>query len=132
MDANATTKAPIQEARPVPVPVIEAAQPEIAAVEISSVEADEQALERFAEAKGESPEAAKKDVADAKVEAMPMPTMDEIQKIEKDTVMVEVEKILEDGLADHWKTMPDALKPLFKQKGEAVAKAIAGMIKQSI
>lgn len=100
--------------------------------ELSGVEADRLALEQFAEKQGDTPEQAKKDVAASKPEVLPMPTVEQVRRMEKDQISVEVEKILEDGLAEQWKAMPDALKPLFKQKGEQVSQAIADMIRQAI
>jgi hypothetical protein len=106
--------------------------PPLESPDLSSVEADRQALEQYAESQGETPEQARIDVAAGKEEILPIPTSEAVSRMEKDQVTVEVEKILEEGLAEHWKTMPEALKPMFKQKGEQVAKAISQMIKQSI
>lgn len=47
----------------------------------------------------------------------------------KDEVLVEVEKIMEKGLDDLYKSLPDAAKPIFKKKGEETAASLAQMVR---
>lgn len=49
--------------------------------------------------------------------------------MKKDEVMIEVEKILEDGLEGYFDQLPEEAKPRFRQKGEEVAMQIAGMVR---
>jgi len=46
----------------------------------------------------------------------------------KDTVLVEVETILSEGLGEIYKGLPDKVKPAFRAKGEETAKRIQEMV----
>jgi hypothetical protein len=48
---------------------------------------------------------------------------------EKDEIIIEVEKILEDGIGPFYASLPDEAKPVFKKRGEQVASQIAEMVR---
>lgn len=50
--------------------------------------------------------------------------------IPKDEVVIEVERILEEGLGDLYASLPESARPLFKQKGEEAATEISGMVQK--
>lgn len=103
------------------------------ALEVSSVEADKQSLERTVETESAVLEAGsdKSQPSAAPVTAAIVPTETQIKALEKDQVTVEVENILEKGLKDVYGNLPDNLKPLFKAKGEETALTISEMIKKT-
>lgn len=98
-------------------------------VEESSLEQDEQAIEQSAEyvddvlhAEGRSGERAGLAVTSTSTQvAEPM--------IEKDELVIEVEKILEDGVGAFYDSLPPEAKPIFRARGEAVAREIAEMVR---
>ena len=49
--------------------------------------------------------------------------------IEKDELVIEVEKILEDGVGAFYDSLPPDAKPIFRARGEAVAREIADMVR---
>jgi hypothetical protein len=57
-------------------------------------------------------------------------TVTGVQAPVKDEVVIEVEKILEDGLATYFGTMPDDAKARFKGKGDEIAIVIADMVRK--
>ena len=63
------------------------------------------------------------------IEGVPVTTAAAPTVIPKDEVTIEVEKVLEDGLGDFFKTLPDTAKPKFKQKGEEAATELSGMVR---
>jgi hypothetical protein len=48
---------------------------------------------------------------------------------EKDEVIIEVEKILEEGIGPFYASLPPEAKPVFKKRGEEVATRIADMVR---
>lgn len=103
-------------------------------LEISSVKADEQAIEKVVETEAAVLEAGvgkgQTSVA-APITAAAVPSEAQVAALEKDQITVEVENILEKGLKDVYGNLPDNLKPLFKAKGEETANAISQMIKRT-
>lgn len=63
------------------------------------------------------------------VEGQPVQTAPAPPQAPRDEVLVEVEKIMEKGLADVYKSLPDSAKPIFKKKGEETAAALAQMVR---
>ncbi len=49
---------------------------------------------------------------------------------EKDEVVIEVEKILEEGIGPFYASLPPEAKPVFKKRGEEVATQIAEMVRR--
>jgi len=47
----------------------------------------------------------------------------------KDEVVIEVEKILEEGIGPFYEALPEEAKPVFKKRGEEVATQIAEMVR---
>lgn len=126
MDSNDQNKVKIEKS------ILEAAKD--GNVEISSVEADDLALERAVETE----QALLEPVIDkgspktsAPITSAVLPTEIQIKALEKDQITVEVENILEKGLKDVYGNLPDNLKPVFKQKGEETATTISQMIKKT-
>lgn len=50
--------------------------------------------------------------------------------VTKDEATIEVERVLEDGLAEVYMNLPESAKPLFKKKGEEVAANLAQMVRR--
>jgi septum formation inhibitor MinC len=48
---------------------------------------------------------------------------------EKDEIVIEVEKILEDGIGQFYTSLPPEARPVFKKRGEEVAQQIADMVR---
>ncbi len=53
-----------------------------------------------------------------------------VPPVKKDEDVIEVEKILEDGLAPMFVQLPESAKEKFKEKGEITSHEIAGMVKK--
>jgi len=51
-----------------------------------------------------------------------------VTAVQKDEVLVEVERVLEEGLGDFYKTLPPEAKIKFKQKGEEASTEITKMV----
>ena len=49
----------------------------------------------------------------------------------KDEVVIEVEKILEEGIGPFYAALPEEAKPIFKKRGEEVATQIAEMVRRA-
>ncbi len=110
-----------------------------------SAEVDEVALaERKAlkEMEAAAQEAAKDDFLQTAQEAAPTstvaspsagqtaaPTQETAPPVEKDRIMLEVEKILEDGLGEYVPDMPDEAREKFIKKGGEVTGQISGMVR---
>lgn len=101
--------------------------------QLSSVEADERVRETLAEAKDEILHAETKSELEAAQEVTParpatagagQPALPP-----KDEAIIEVEKILEDGIGPFYASLPAEAKPLFKKKGEEAATEIAEMVR---
>jgi len=119
---------------PGPNPSLEHAPEQKAApitdVEQTSVEADRAAYEQSAERRDdvlhaeESPELQALEEAPATtVTAAPSAVAG------KDEVVIEVEKILEDGIGPYFSSLPEDARPLFKKKGEEVAGQLSEMVR---
>lgn len=98
--------------------------------EVSSVEADETAWEQSAEHRDDILEAeerpeleALQEAPSASVGAAPAAVAG------KDEVIIEVERILEEGLGPYYASLPEEARPVFKQKGEEVAKEVSEMVR---
>ncbi len=100
--------------------------------EESDIEADREAYEQSAEHLDDVLHA---EEADATTEA---PSVSDVVPparsrppiaLQKDPVVIEVEKILEDGIGSFYATMPEDAKTAFRQKGEAVALEISDMVR---
>ncbi|MFA6446865.1 MAG: hypothetical protein WCW31_01250 [Patescibacteria group bacterium] len=107
-----------------PIPEQILPKPEVVApveqIEISSLRADQLALEEAEKSPA---------LRDEEGEQESIPTEQEVKAFEKDPVLVEIEGILEKDLKDIFMSLPAETKPLFKQKGEQIAKAITDAIK---
>ncbi|MCW1892439.1 MAG: hypothetical protein KIH65_004345 [Candidatus Uhrbacteria bacterium] len=116
-----------------PTPEMPKISPEmIPGEDLSDIEADQQAYERsaerlddvlHAEQAGSSPVRIAKD-GDDEVVAQPRVAISP-----KDPVVIEVEKILEDGIGPFYAAMPQEAKDEFKKKGEAVAQEVSDMVR---
>lgn len=108
---------------------------EAPAQEITNLEADEQAYEQLPESKetfletveAQTGKSAAVSALDAQ-NAIPPAATTEIT-VEKDPVVIKVEKIMEEGLGALYDSLPEQGKPLFKKKGEEAAREISAMIK---
>jgi len=63
------------------------------------------------------------------VARQPLPTAPTPPPVPRDEALVEVEKIMEKGLADVYSSLPESAKPVFKKKGEETAQALAQMVR---
>ena len=98
--------------------------------EQTSLEADEAAYERSAEhrddvlhAEEHSELQALEEAPSARVASAPAAVAG------KDEVIIEVERILEEGLGPYYASLPPEAQPLFKKKGEDVATHISTMVR---
>ncbi len=106
--------------------------PEIPAgeTELTPNQADHLAIEQSAEAKDTFLEQAAEDVPVTPIApAGAAPVADTKPAIIEDEVMVEVEKILEEGLGDYVATLPEEAKERFLAKGRDVASELSGMVR---
>ncbi len=101
--------------------------------QLSSVEADERARETLAEAKDEILHAESKTELEAAKEVIPPKPQAAGAAPQapapKDEAIIEVEKILEDGIGPFYASLPAEAKPLFKKRGEEAATEIAEMVR---
>lgn len=98
--------------------------------EMSPVQADELAEERF---EREQPTFLEKEEAApvspvSERAPIPSPTAQAVQSTIKSPDLLHVEKILEEGLGPLYASLPESAKPKFKQKGEQAANEITGMM----
>lgn len=99
---------------------------------MSAVEADETVLETLPETKDNILHAEKKPELEAAEEVSPAATAGTGGKRvlpPKDEAVIEVEKILEDGIGPFYASLPPEARPLFKQKGEEAANEISEMLR---
>ncbi len=103
---------------------------ELPLIEESGLEADENAYEATPESKDvfleEQTEAAS---AAKNIPGQPVTNYASSPLITKDEVILEVEKILEQGLGSMYESLPEEAKPKFKQKGELAAREISTMVR---
>lgn len=100
--------------------------------EITSLEADKQTRERLSEQKDAILHAESVSELEAAQKAAPANTTMQhglSEALGKDEVIIEVEKILEEGMGDFYADLPTDAKPLFRQKGEEAARVIADMVR---
>ncbi|MDL1953198.1 hypothetical protein FBR07_03395 [Candidatus Uhrbacteria bacterium UHB] len=100
--------------------------------DITSLEADEQTREHLPEQKDAILHAESVSELEAAQNAVPPHTSTQTGSSEalgKDEVIIEVEKILEEGMGDFYADLPAEAKPLFRQKGEEAASVIADMVR---
>lgn len=104
---------------------------EQASAEISSVEADDIAYEQSAERMDDilHAESAPKTQLTVQSSNQSGASMDEIRTSQKDPIVIEVEKILEDGVGEFYNSLSDDAKIAFKKKGEQTAFEISEMIR---
>lgn len=101
--------------------------------ELTPLEADERAFEQLQEQ--ERTEAfLEEDIpitsgAVPQVQTMPAAASATTTNVQKDEAVLQVEKILEDGLGDFVLTMPDAPKARFLQLGQQLAAQLATMVR---
>ena len=102
-----------------------------ASLEDSPVAADRAAFEQSAERKDEFLEKVSEDtpVTQAAVIAGAAPVAETVPVVPDDEVIVEVEKILEDGLGDYVESMPEEARKRFLTKGRDVSIQIAVMVR---
>jgi len=126
-------------------PAAEVMEASVQAVEseagdISSVVADEQAMEAMAEnpdtfleqSEASSPsadEAGMQQVASDDSSTTVTDAQGSVLSVPRDEVVLEVEKILEDGLGDYYQHMPEEAKTRFHAKGQEIAVQLAGMVR---
>jgi hypothetical protein len=99
--------------------------------EISSVEADEAAFEHSAERLDDilHAEAAPKTQLQVKRTVQQTDDLSQQQMSQKDPIVIEVEKILEDGVGSFYSALSDDAKLAFKKKGEETAFEISEMVR---
>jgi hypothetical protein len=99
--------------------------------ELSSVEADEFAYEHSAERMDNILHAEEAPRSQVRVKKqIPVPLTAAVTKaVQKDPIVIEVEKILEEGVGSFYGAMPDEAKAEFKRKGEETAFEISEMIR---
>lgn len=112
---------------PVEAPSVEAG----ASLEDAPLVAERAALEQSAEHKDEFLEKAMEDAPTTAVApgAAAAPATEAAPAVPSDEVMVEVEKILGDGLGDYVESMPEAARMRFLTKGRDVSTQIAVMVR---
>ena len=98
--------------------------------EQTAVEADEAAWEQSAEHQDDILEAerhpeleALQEAPSARVGAAPAAIAG------RDAVVIEVERVLEEGLGPYYASLPEEARPVFKKKGEEVATEISEMVR---
>ena len=107
----------------------EQTRPELLPQEESGIHADEQAFEHAQESQEtflEEEEAVT--TIDGVTGIAPLQNPAAAAIVQKSEEVIEVEKIMEEGLGPLYATLPEAAKPQFKQKGEEAATEIAGMV----
>ncbi|OGL74505.1 hypothetical protein A3E39_02940 [Candidatus Uhrbacteria bacterium RIFCSPHIGHO2_12_FULL_60_25] len=121
-------------AKPAPekpvVPVVSETAPSLD--ELSTVEADELARESLAETQDDVLHAETKSELEAAKEAATRPgavATGQVVKAPKDETIIEVEKVLEQGIGPFYSTLPAEAKALFRKKGEEAATEIAEMVR---
>lgn len=99
--------------------------------EISSVEADEIAFEQSAEHLDDilHAEAAPKTQIKVKDAKQSAGASSQMQTLQKDPIIIEVEKILEDGVSSFYYSMSAEAQVAFKKKGEETAFEISEMVR---
>lgn len=113
-------------------PVAPLAGAEASSDELSSVEADERAREALAETKDDVLHAeTKSELEAAKEAATPSASVATGQAVKapKDEAIIEVEKVLEQGIGPFYSSLPPEAKTLFRKKGEEAATEIAEMVR---
>lgn len=100
-----------------------------AGAELTSVEADEQTRETLAETQDSVLHAEQKPELEAAEETVKPTSATAAAPVAKDEVVIEVEKILEDGLGSFYASLPEDAKPLFKRKGEEASRQISEMVR---
>lgn len=104
---------------------------ERSSAEISSVEADEAAYEQSSERLDDilHAETAPKTQIYAKPSGDSGVSVNDSYAITKDPIVIEVEKILEDGIGSFYGSLPENAKAEFKKKGEETASEISEMVR---
>ncbi len=97
--------------------------------DLSSVEADQRALEEIPESADTFLEQAETAAPTAVTQPAGQTTPSSVIPLAKDEVFLEVEKILEAGLGEYVKDLPLEAKDRFTKKGEEVAGQIAAMVR---
>ncbi|HWQ99284.1 MAG TPA: hypothetical protein VN397_00350 [Candidatus Methylomirabilis sp.] len=102
--------------------------------ELTSVEADERVRETLTETKDNILHAESKSELEAAKETavLAAPTAwgaQGVTAVPKDAVIIEVEKLLEEGVGPLFASLPAEAKPLFKKKGEEASREIADMVR---
>lgn len=102
--------------------------------DISTIEADNLAYEQSPERKDDILHAERESELQAAKESYASPHTEESEPVHppvvsKDNVIIEVEQILEDGLGQYYASLPEQAKPVFKKKGEEVAREISTMVR---
>ncbi len=108
------------------------AQKEVPSHEVSSLEADERALEALPESadtflESETPQT--QAPSTSVVAGLPTASAPTPPPVPTDEVTVRVEKIMEDGLGAYYQNLPPEAKLKFKQTGEAAAVEISQMVR---
>lgn len=99
---------------------------------LSSLEADEQTLEQLPEHRDDILHAetmSELEAAGGSSSLLPGAGADR-SAAQKDEVVIEVEKILEEGLGDFYEGLPPDAKAAFRKKGEEVSSAVAEMVRK--
>jgi hypothetical protein len=97
--------------------------------EPSTVEADEAAYEQSAERRDDFLHTEEEQLPSLPEESTSSTSASASPRTEKDPVVAEVEKILEDGLGPYFSSLPPEAQPVFKKKGEEVAAQLSEMVR---
>lgn len=114
------------------VPNLESKKEQKLPQEISDIEADELAYEQSAEYADDILHAEDRASSERSGSGVVRPSKlgDSTSAfIVKDPIVIEVEKILEDGVGSFYDSLPDQAKSEFKRKGEATASEISEMVR---
>ncbi|MFA5129513.1 MAG: hypothetical protein WC477_01180 [Patescibacteria group bacterium] len=93
------------------------------------LEQDEQAIEQSAEHLDDVLHAEEARVSKTSASVIQQASPPPLVTVQKDEIIIEVEKILEDGVGAFYADLPPESQAAFKQRGEAVATEIAEMIR---
>ncbi|MCE9586351.1 hypothetical protein K8R04_03475 [Candidatus Uhrbacteria bacterium] len=115
-----------------PVPVVTPPVESAAVLEDAPLLADRAAFEQSAERKDEFLEKPAEDAPTTTVAAgsTAVPVAEAAPAVPADEVMIEVEKIMEDGLGDYVESMPEDARQRFLAKGRDVSTQIAVMVRE--
>lgn len=109
-----------------------ASSPTPEATEESSVEADEQAWEQLPETEDavlHAEQASELEAAKEEASVKGSSTLIQPSAAQRDEIIIEVERVLEEDIGAFFAALPEDAKPLFKKKGEEAAREISDMVR---